>query len=433
MRSARCWSARRPRDRCARRATAVSSTSCPDLAATARARPRRTTRRRSRRRRASPAAWPSRSGPHGVTVNAISPGTVATPLWDGLDEDAARRGPLRRRGAGGAGGRPGIATGPPAHDRRGRRPRALPRPAVLRRHYRRGRVAVSMRIRRLTCTRVLMPLEAPTRWALGVHADVPRLLVHLETEEGVDGVGETLPRAGGGGPAGAAPRRRWRVSTHSRSESCRHGWRRSAVATTRCCRSACVAAIETACLDAAGRAHGVSVSTLLGGALRRPRRGRRVPLLPRAQRRRPARRRGDARGARGAGRGAGRALRLPRAEAEGRRARGRRGAARRCGCCASASATCRCAGIERRVEPRDRACGARSGCAPRGWCWSTSRTPSADMAGMARAAARVGVPLATNMSVVAPEHLAPAVHLGAVDVVLGRSALLGRVHAPTGG
>ena len=44
--------------------------------------------------------------------------------------------------------------------------------------------------------------------------------------------------------------------------------------------------------------------------------------------------------------------------------------------------------------------------------------PIADLAGMAAVRARTDVPLATNMCVVAAEHLAPAVQLGAVDVVL---------------
>ncbi len=78
----------------------------------------------------------------------------------------------------------------------------------------------------------VMPLEAPTRWALGVHADVPRLLVHLETEEGVAAWARptTCRRRRS---CWGWPRRRWPASTRWRSASCRRGWRRSAAATTR--------------------------------------------------------------------------------------------------------------------------------------------------------------------------------------------------------
>ena len=275
---------------------------------------------------------------------------------------------------------------------------------------------MSVRIRRLTCTRVVMPLEAPTRWALGVHADVPRLLVHLETDEGIAGVGETyhVPEAEAllelatTALAGLDPLEVGVVQARLAAFGGRYDTMMPL---------GLVAGIETACLDAAGRAHGVSVSTLLGGAHvdrvevaaylffrersadgRRGGEGTPEALVARAEEL-VARYGFRVLKLKGGVLGPGEELRTLRLLRE------------------------RFGDVPLRWDPN----GAWSlatalRCAERlrseGLALEYLEDPVADLAGMAALRARVGIPLATNMSVVAPEHLAPAVHLGAVDVVL---------------
>ena len=172
-------------------------------------------------------------GPHGVTVNAVSPGTVATPLWEGLDGALRDAGPHRRPrcwrserptpSRRSAGCRPPrrspTSCGSSCCPRRARSParwcrceRAHPPP-----HEHAGRDAAggadalgAGRARRRAA-----PARAPG------------------DGRGRQRRGRDLPRAGGGGPARAGHRRRWPASTRWRSASCRRGWRRSAAATTR--------------------------------------------------------------------------------------------------------------------------------------------------------------------------------------------------------
>ncbi|NNH17416.1 chloromuconate cycloisomerase [Bordetella trematum] len=134
-----------------------------------------------------------------------------------------------------------------------------------------------MKIERIVTTRIALPLRRPHRLAMATLTDHDMLIVQLFTDEGIAGLGEVsiIPHYGAETPgtvqhiidaclvpalAGADPRNLMQI--HARMDAAIPG------------HAYAKAALEMACLDCAGRALGVSVATLLGGALRQ-----RMPAL----------------------------------------------------------------------------------------------------------------------------------------------------------
>jgi glucarate dehydratase len=124
-----------------------------------------------------------------------------------------------------------------------------------------------VRIARITARTASVPTEAPLLWALGRHDRALRVIYELETDEGLTGVGESyyepesqrLTQVAAEALAGLDV-----LATGAlqhRIDALGGGYETIVPAGMR-------AGIEMACLDAAGRALGVPVSTLLGGAVR---------------------------------------------------------------------------------------------------------------------------------------------------------------------
>ena len=124
-----------------------------------------------------------------------------------------------------------------------------------------------MKIVDLRGTPVTVPAEAPWRWSMGVEKGTTRTIIELQTDDGTTGIGETY-----GGAAtllaletakpfvlGLDPLETGKLQHRLGVFSI--GYETSVPPVVR-------AGIETACLDAAGKALGRPVSSLLGGALR---------------------------------------------------------------------------------------------------------------------------------------------------------------------
>jgi glucarate dehydratase len=119
----------------------------------------------------------------------------------------------------------------------------------------------------LRATPVTVPAEAPWRWSMGIETGTTRTVIELITDEGIVGLGETY---GGARTVealeiakpfiiGLDPLETGLIQ-HRLSVFC-IGYEMSVPPLVR-------AGIEMACLDAAGKALGRSVASLLGGAVR---------------------------------------------------------------------------------------------------------------------------------------------------------------------
>ena len=53
-----------------------------------------------------------------------------------------------------------------------------------------------MKITKITATPVNVPLVAPIRWSWGLRRETTRLIIQIETDEGIVGIGETMGRVG---------------------------------------------------------------------------------------------------------------------------------------------------------------------------------------------------------------------------------------------
>ncbi len=114
---------------------------------------------------------------------------------------------------------------------------------------------------------VTVPAVAPWRWSMGIETGTTRTIIELVTDEGIIGIGETY---GGSATVHALEVAKPFVLGLDPLETgvLQHrlgvfsiGYETTVPATVR-------AGIETACLDAAGKALGKPVSALLGGAVR---------------------------------------------------------------------------------------------------------------------------------------------------------------------
>jgi glucarate dehydratase len=124
-----------------------------------------------------------------------------------------------------------------------------------------------VRIAHIGASVVSVPTEAPLVWSLGVHREATRVIYELETDDGIVGVGESYfepevrrlvdvaseALAGLDVLATGALQRRLDAFSGNYDTMMPAGLR---------------AGVEIACLDAAGKALGLPVSTLLGGAVR---------------------------------------------------------------------------------------------------------------------------------------------------------------------
>jgi len=124
-----------------------------------------------------------------------------------------------------------------------------------------------MKVIDIRATPVLVPLEAPLRWSMGVETGTTRAIIEVFTDEGIVGIGETY----GGNEVlhaietakpfvvGLDPLQTGLLQ-HRLSVFC-ISYETQVPAVAR-------AGIEMACLDAAGKALGRPVHALLGGAVR---------------------------------------------------------------------------------------------------------------------------------------------------------------------
>jgi glucarate dehydratase len=124
-----------------------------------------------------------------------------------------------------------------------------------------------MRITDIRVTQVLVPMEAPLRWSMGVETGTTRGIIEVMTDEGITGIGETY----GGNEIvhavetakplliGLDPLQTGLIQ-HRLGVFC-ISYETQVPAVAR-------AGIEMACLDAAGKAIGQPVHALLGGAVR---------------------------------------------------------------------------------------------------------------------------------------------------------------------
>lgn len=123
-----------------------------------------------------------------------------------------------------------------------------------------------MRIRDISCHRVLIPIEAPIVWIDGVDSALARTIVRLRTDDGIEGIAETSGDDAtysqlqalsnlfiGKSPfdRGSILARLWQIPT-SHGTSGKHA----------------IQALETACWDIIGKAIGQPLYRLLGGKLR---------------------------------------------------------------------------------------------------------------------------------------------------------------------
>jgi glucarate dehydratase len=124
-----------------------------------------------------------------------------------------------------------------------------------------------MRITDIKATVITVPMKAPLRWSMGVETGTTRALIEVETDEGIVGIGETY--GSHETPFALATAKQFVVGVdpfetgvlHHRLGVFRIGYETTVPATLR-------AGIEMACYDAAGKALGRPVSSLLGGKVR---------------------------------------------------------------------------------------------------------------------------------------------------------------------
>jgi len=122
-----------------------------------------------------------------------------------------------------------------------------------------------LKITKVTATAVNVPLVAPIRWSWGVRRETTRLIIQIETDEGITGIGETMGRVGAENVhyeakkiIGENPFNIERIIAFFRPRPYFFGYAGHGL----------IAGIEMACWDIMGKALGKPVYELLGGKFR---------------------------------------------------------------------------------------------------------------------------------------------------------------------
>ena len=123
-----------------------------------------------------------------------------------------------------------------------------------------------MKITRVQATAVNVPLRAPIRWSWGLRRSTTRIIVQIETDEGITGIGETMGRVGTDAIhyesqkiIGENPFNLERILAFFRPRPYFFGYAGHGL----------IAGIEMACWDIMGKAVNRPVYELLGGLFRR--------------------------------------------------------------------------------------------------------------------------------------------------------------------
>ncbi len=124
-----------------------------------------------------------------------------------------------------------------------------------------------MKIADMRATPVLVPLEAPLRWSMGVETDTTRAIIEVFTDEGITGIGETY---GGNEIVHAIETAKPFVLGLDPLQTglLQHRLGVFCISYETQVPAVARAGIEMACLDAAGKALNRPVHALLGGAVR---------------------------------------------------------------------------------------------------------------------------------------------------------------------
>ena len=123
-----------------------------------------------------------------------------------------------------------------------------------------------MKITAVRWTPAFIPIEAPLRYAFGAHPGFSRLIIEVETDEGLIGLGECY---GGASREGQLAEMRPSLIGEDPFQLERIRWKLAAPSTLKFFGHVLAyAALEFACLDLQGQALGKPVCDLLGGRLR---------------------------------------------------------------------------------------------------------------------------------------------------------------------
>jgi glucarate dehydratase len=124
-----------------------------------------------------------------------------------------------------------------------------------------------MKIIDIKATPVTVPAEAPWRWSMGIETGTTRTIIELLTDEGITGIGETY---GGGGTVEALETAKAFVVGLDPLETgiLQHRLGVFGISYETNVPPFVRSGIEMACMDAAGKALGRPVASLLGGAVR---------------------------------------------------------------------------------------------------------------------------------------------------------------------
>ena len=259
-------------------------------------------------------------------------------------------------------------------------------------------------------------MKAPLRWSMGIETGTTRALIEVVTDEGIVGIGETY-----GTPethAAIETAKQFMIgldpfdtgTLQHRLGVFRIGYETTVPATLR-------AGLEMACYDAAGKALGRPVWSLLGGKVRD--RVEVAAYLFYRHRSEDGREGGESTPEQI----------LARTE-ELVEAHGFRAIKLKGGVFPPEDELRAVKSLQERFPEAPlrgtptppgrcrRRCVSSTGCVRRGSCWSTSRIRRPSSKGMAQVRSRTSVPLATNMCLVNYEQLAPGIRLGSVDVIL---------------
>ena len=126
-------------------------------------------------------------------------------------------------------------------------------------------IICSMKITKVKATAVNVPFKAPIRWSWGARIETTRLIVQIETDEGITGLGETMGRVGAANIEyeakkiiGQDPFNIERILAFLRPRPYFFGYAGYGL----------IAGIEMACWDIIGKALNKPVWALLGGRFR---------------------------------------------------------------------------------------------------------------------------------------------------------------------